>query len=190
MHIRSAEKLLYQMGKHINAGLDTSTARLGTSLGSILFSDVVGFTEMSTRLTPMEVVHVLYSLFMEYDKLCNKYDRVCKVWKDKREGGREEGGRDSRKEISAELRPELCRYQSGESWRKDRRRFYKNHSRLLLVPVLVWPANNIYSCSISQYIKMLEVNWIPPPKKVAVIINTTNLWVLRLENIISWVLYL
>ena len=47
---------------------------------SILFSDIVSFTPMCTRLGPMQVVCVLNSMCTAYDRLCEKYN-VYKVIK-------------------------------------------------------------------------------------------------------------
>lgn len=40
---------------------------------SILFADIVGFTPLSTRKTPREVVHILNNLFSRFDALTKKY---------------------------------------------------------------------------------------------------------------------
>ncbi|MBK9249526.1 MAG: tetratricopeptide repeat protein [Ignavibacteria bacterium] len=40
---------------------------------SILFADIVGFTPLSTRKTPRELVHLLNNLFSRFDKLTEKY---------------------------------------------------------------------------------------------------------------------
>ena len=45
---------------------------------SILFSDIVSFTPMCSRLGPMDVVCVLNTMCMAYDKLCEKH-HVYKV---------------------------------------------------------------------------------------------------------------
>lgn len=45
---------------------------------SILFSDIVSFTPMCSRLHPMEVVCVLNAMYVAYDKLCEK-NHVYKV---------------------------------------------------------------------------------------------------------------
>ena len=45
---------------------------------SILFSDIVSFTPMCSRLRPMEVVCVLNAMYVAYDQLCEKH-HVYKV---------------------------------------------------------------------------------------------------------------
>ncbi len=40
---------------------------------SILFADIVGFTPLSARLSPREVVHILNDLFSRFDQLTKKY---------------------------------------------------------------------------------------------------------------------
>jgi class 3 adenylate cyclase len=45
---------------------------------SILFSDIVGFTTMSSTLHPEQVMDFLNVLFSKFDSLCDKYD-VYKV---------------------------------------------------------------------------------------------------------------
>ena len=45
---------------------------------SILFSDIVGFTTMSSTLHPEQVMTFLNELFSKFDSLCEKYD-VYKV---------------------------------------------------------------------------------------------------------------
>lgn len=45
---------------------------------SILFADIVGFTKMSTTMTPERLVEVLNKLFSRFDLLCVKY-RVEKI---------------------------------------------------------------------------------------------------------------
>lgn len=41
---------------------------------TILFADIVGFTAYSSGRPPSEVVEMLSSLFMEFDKLCHRLD--------------------------------------------------------------------------------------------------------------------
>lgn len=45
---------------------------------SILFSDVVTFTEICSRITPMEVVSMLNGMYSIFDKLTER-NRVYKV---------------------------------------------------------------------------------------------------------------
>ncbi len=46
---------------------------------SVLFSDIVSFTPMCSRLRPMEVVCVLNAMCVAFDKLCEQHG-VYKVW--------------------------------------------------------------------------------------------------------------
>jgi adenylate cyclase len=41
---------------------------------SILFADVVGFTQMAAKMTPMELVDLLDQVFLCFDELVEKYD--------------------------------------------------------------------------------------------------------------------
>jgi len=45
---------------------------------TIFFSDIVGYTRMASEMTPIEVMKMLNDLFMEFDKLAEKYS-VFKV---------------------------------------------------------------------------------------------------------------
>ena len=45
---------------------------------TILFSDVVGFTKICTKISPMDVVTLLNSMYIKFDQLSVKY-RVYKV---------------------------------------------------------------------------------------------------------------
>ena len=45
---------------------------------TILFSDVVGFTQICSQITPMEVVDMLNLMYTKFDKLTEKH-RVYKV---------------------------------------------------------------------------------------------------------------
>ena len=45
---------------------------------TIFFSDIVGYTRMSSEMTPIQVMKMLNDLFMEFDKLAEKYN-VFKV---------------------------------------------------------------------------------------------------------------
>lgn len=40
---------------------------------TILFADIKGFTEFSAKHQPIEVVEMLSSLYMDFDKLCFQY---------------------------------------------------------------------------------------------------------------------
>ena len=77
------DRLLYQMiPKPIadqlrNGETPLNTCREFESV-SILFSDVVSFTPMCSRLRPMEVVCVLNTMCVAFDQLCDKHD-VYKV---------------------------------------------------------------------------------------------------------------
>ena len=46
---------------------------------TILFSDVVGFTQICSQITPMEVVDMLNLMYTKFDKLTEKH-RVYKVF--------------------------------------------------------------------------------------------------------------
>lgn len=41
---------------------------------TILFADIAGFTKFSSSVTPNEVVQMLKDLFIEFDKICLKYN--------------------------------------------------------------------------------------------------------------------
>merc|ERR1712144_169366 len=41
---------------------------------SIMFADLVGFTEFSTKVSPRKVMAYLNDLFLVFDSLCDKYD--------------------------------------------------------------------------------------------------------------------
>lgn len=45
---------------------------------SVLFSDVVKFTPMCTRLRPMQVVSILNTMYVKFDTLCEAH-HVYKV---------------------------------------------------------------------------------------------------------------
>jgi class 3 adenylate cyclase len=40
----------------------------------LIFEDIVGFTEISSRTSPKEIVSLLNELFSTFDELCAKYD--------------------------------------------------------------------------------------------------------------------
>jgi class 3 adenylate cyclase len=52
---------------------DPSHIADGFAQVTILFADIVGFTDLSARLTPAEVVAMLNSLFTAFDELADKY---------------------------------------------------------------------------------------------------------------------
>ena len=41
---------------------------------SIMFADLVGFTEFSAQVEPRQVMEYLNDLFLVFDNLCDKYD--------------------------------------------------------------------------------------------------------------------
>ena len=77
--IKKTDELLYQMiPKSIADKLRNGQPPLDTCQEfdsvSILFSDIVSFTPMCSRLQPMEVVCVL-------NKMCTAYDKLCEIHK-------------------------------------------------------------------------------------------------------------
>lgn len=40
---------------------------------TVLFADIVGFTNMASKITPSELVNILNQVFSEWDNLCEKY---------------------------------------------------------------------------------------------------------------------
>lgn len=81
--IQQTDRLLFQMiPKPIADQLRRGETPLNTcrefSSVSILFSDIVSFTPMCSRLHPMEVVCVLNALYVAYDELCEEHS-VYKV---------------------------------------------------------------------------------------------------------------
>ena len=40
---------------------------------TILFADIVGFTSMSSKITPRELIFILNTIFSEWDSLCEKH---------------------------------------------------------------------------------------------------------------------
>ena len=81
--IKKTDELLYQMiPKSIADKLRNGVPPLNTCQEydsvSILFSDIVSFTPMCSRLSAMNVVCVLNAVCTAYDKLCVKH-RVYKV---------------------------------------------------------------------------------------------------------------
>ena len=82
--IKRTDELLYQMiPKPIADQLRNGETPLNTCQEfksvSILFSDIVSFTPMCTRLRPMEVVCVLNAMYVAFDKLCEVHHvyKVC-----------------------------------------------------------------------------------------------------------------
>lgn len=76
--IERTDKLLYQMlPKPIADKLRKGETPLNTCREfpavSILFSDIVSFTPMCSRLRPMEVVCVLNAMYVAFDKLCEDH---------------------------------------------------------------------------------------------------------------------
>ena len=81
--IQRTDQLLYQMipkpiaDKLRNGETPLNTCQEFQSV-SILFSDIVSFTPMCSRLRPMEVVCVLNAMYVAFDQLCEKH-HVYKV---------------------------------------------------------------------------------------------------------------
>lgn len=81
--IQKTDQLLYQMiPKPIadqlrNGETPLNTCQVLPSV-SVLFSDIVSFTPMCSRLRPMEVVCVLNAMYVAFDQLCEKH-HVYKV---------------------------------------------------------------------------------------------------------------
>ncbi len=81
--MQQMDRLLYQMiPKPIAVQLRNGETALNTckefSSVSVLFSDIVSFTPMCSRLHPMEVVCVLNAMYVAYDHLCEVH-HVYKV---------------------------------------------------------------------------------------------------------------
>ena len=81
--IQQTDRLLFQMiPKPIADKLRQGEPPLNTcrefSSVSILFSDIVSFTPMCSRLHPMEVVGVLNAMYVAFDSLCEVHN-VYKV---------------------------------------------------------------------------------------------------------------
>ncbi|MBP0002383.1 MAG: response regulator [Cyanobacteria bacterium SBC] len=59
------------VAERLQAGQITIADRFDDA--SILFADLVGFTQFSARKTPTEVVEILNSIFSQFDRLCERY---------------------------------------------------------------------------------------------------------------------
>lgn len=72
---KSEALLLNILPKPIAEKLKISQDCLAESFeeATILFSDIVGFTPLSARMSPLELVNLLNQMFSTFDKLANKY---------------------------------------------------------------------------------------------------------------------
>jgi adenylate cyclase len=41
---------------------------------TILFADIVGFTSLSSKISPRELIFILNTIFSEWDSLCEKWN--------------------------------------------------------------------------------------------------------------------
>jgi adenylate cyclase len=73
---KSENLLLNILPKEIAAILKNESRTIADHYteASILFADMVGFTQLSTRLAPVEVVELLNEAFSYFDSLVDKYD--------------------------------------------------------------------------------------------------------------------
>ena len=78
--IKETEKLLvHMMPRHVLEGLQNDISETDKLENiTILFADIVGFTNWSSNKSPEEVVQMLSELFSRFDKKCLKFD-VYKV---------------------------------------------------------------------------------------------------------------
>jgi len=73
---RSENLLNHTLPKPISKRLKNSEETIADNIEScsVLFCDIVGFTELSGKLSASELVHILNELFTRFDKLCEKYE--------------------------------------------------------------------------------------------------------------------
>ncbi|XP_076471523.1 soluble guanylate cyclase gcy-31-like [Babylonia areolata] len=81
--MKRTDALLYQMipkpvADRLRRGEPSVATCQAFDSVTILFSDVVGFTTICSRITPMEVVSMLNAMYTEFDQLSEKHD-VYKV---------------------------------------------------------------------------------------------------------------
>lgn len=69
-------KRLYDV--HTDRPLGRTMARMHSNV-TILFTDICGFTEMSQQKQPYEVMKFLHSLFVSFDDLIDRDDRLWKI---------------------------------------------------------------------------------------------------------------
>ena len=81
--IQKTDQLLYQMipkpiADRLRRGDNPVTTCQEMDNVSVLFSDIVKFTPMCTRLKPMQAVSILNTMYVKFDALCEMH-HVYKV---------------------------------------------------------------------------------------------------------------
>jgi hypothetical protein len=80
--VKKSDKLLYRMlpphaAEKLRKGLSVEAEDYPSV--SILFTDIMGFTEISARCTPREVYQMLDQLYLTFDSILNEYPELFKV---------------------------------------------------------------------------------------------------------------